>query len=204
MLSKSQSEQIKKQILEQIEKSNLPEKEKLKKEVSKMNEKELEEFLKEQKQTQNEKCIFCSIIDKEIPSYEIEENKEALAVLEINPVSLGHIIIIPKLHSQETSKKTIELSKKIADSLKILKPKNIDVVPSSMFGHEILNVLPIYTNETIKSPRRKASEKDLKLLQEKIKKALNKQKENPIEPKEQKKEKEIISDKTHWLPRRIP
>ena len=35
------------------------------------------------------------IIEEKIPSYKIQENK-AVAVLEINPISEGHTIVIPK------------------------------------------------------------------------------------------------------------
>ena len=45
-----------------------------------------------------EKCIFCSIIKGEIPSTKIDENDEAIAILEINPISKAHTLIIPKTH----------------------------------------------------------------------------------------------------------
>jgi len=204
MLSKQKTESIKKQLLSEINKAGIPNKEEIKKQIESMNEKQLEEFLKQNNivgQEGQEKCIFCSIVTGELPSHKIAENDEAIAVLEINPVSLGHTIIIPKTHNKNTPKKAIELAKQIADSLKILKPKKIDIHPSSLFDHEILNVLPIYNNETLESERKKASEKDIKLLEEKIKKALYKLEE---EPKVEEKKQEIISDKTHWLPKRIP
>ena len=43
-------------------------------------------------------CIFCKIIKGEIPSKTIYENEFVLAFMEINPVSDGHILLIPKKH----------------------------------------------------------------------------------------------------------
>ena len=43
-------------------------------------------------------CIFCKIINKEIPTDIIYENDKVLAFLDISPVSLGHTLVIPKKH----------------------------------------------------------------------------------------------------------
>ena len=43
-------------------------------------------------------CIFCKIINGEIPSYKIYEDEIVLAFLDINPDSKGHTLIIPKKH----------------------------------------------------------------------------------------------------------
>ncbi len=43
-------------------------------------------------------CIFCKIINKEIPTDIIYENDKVLAFLDIFPTSLGHTLIIPKKH----------------------------------------------------------------------------------------------------------
>lgn len=43
-------------------------------------------------------CIFCKIVKGEIPSKRIYEDDNVKAFLEINPVSDGHIILIPKKH----------------------------------------------------------------------------------------------------------
>ena len=43
--------------------------------------------------------IFSKIIKDELPSYKVYENNHYLAFLDINPVQLGHVLVIPK---QET------------------------------------------------------------------------------------------------------
>ena len=45
-----------------------------------------------------EECIFCKIIDGQIPSYKVYENDSVLAFLDIFPLSYGHTIVIPKKH----------------------------------------------------------------------------------------------------------
>jgi histidine triad (HIT) family protein len=43
-------------------------------------------------------CIFCKIVRGEIPSAKILETDTVLAFLDINPVSKGHTLVIPKEH----------------------------------------------------------------------------------------------------------
>ena len=45
-----------------------------------------------------EDCIFCKIIRGEIPSAKILETDSVMAFLDINPVSKGHTLVIPKTH----------------------------------------------------------------------------------------------------------
>ncbi len=41
-------------------------------------------------------CVFCKIIREELPSSRIYEDDKVLAILDINPVSTGHTLVIPK------------------------------------------------------------------------------------------------------------
>lgn len=43
-------------------------------------------------------CIFCKIVNKEIPAYIISEDNKFLAFLDINPIQLGHTLLILKKH----------------------------------------------------------------------------------------------------------
>ena len=43
-------------------------------------------------------CIFCKIINKEIPAYVVYEDQNYLAFLDIRPLSPGHTLVIPKEH----------------------------------------------------------------------------------------------------------
>lgn len=214
MLPKDQIDNIKKQLISQIENSNLPNKEELKKSIILMNDEQLEQFLIQNKmmkaddsqssQTSQsppypQQCIFCSIIDQQIPSYILDENKDAIAVLELNPISKAHSIVIPKKHLASGDKipaSSFSLAKKISTKIKTkFKPKEISIYSANLFGHEVINILPIYKDENPTSQRTQASEEQLTNLQNTLKtkpKAIRKSK-----PKK-------IKEAKMWLPRRIP
>ena len=42
------------------------------------------------------KNIFEKIIDNEIPAYKIYEDEKVIAILDINPISYGHTLVLPK------------------------------------------------------------------------------------------------------------
>ncbi|MGL5715154.1 MAG: histidine triad nucleotide-binding protein [Paraclostridium sp.] len=43
-------------------------------------------------------CIFCKIINGEIPSTKVYEDDKVLAFNDINPVAPMHVLVIPKKH----------------------------------------------------------------------------------------------------------
>lgn len=43
-------------------------------------------------------CIFCKIVNKEIPSNLVAENEEFYAFHDINPKAPVHVLVIPKKH----------------------------------------------------------------------------------------------------------
>lgn len=215
MISKEQAENIKKQLTEQIN-STFPEDKKTEaiKQIESMNEEQLEQFLiqnnlmksdgaPQQGTPSQQQCIFCSIIFGDIPSYKIAENEKAIAILEINPISEGHSLVIPKEHlssrtdfPDEILLLANEVKEKITEKLK---PKDVEVSTQNIMGHEIVNILPIYEDENINSPRKKAEESDLKKLQKK----LSEKKEEPKKQEEIPKIKQINA-KDFWLKERIP
>ncbi|OTO71926.1 MULTISPECIES: HIT family protein [unclassified Enterococcus] len=45
-----------------------------------------------------ENCIFCKIINQEIPSYKIYEDDKVYAFLDISQATKGHTLVVPKKH----------------------------------------------------------------------------------------------------------
>ena len=45
--------------------------------------------------------IFCKIVKGEIPSKKIYEDDEVLVIMDVNPRSNGHVLVIPKKHYQD-------------------------------------------------------------------------------------------------------
>jgi diadenosine tetraphosphate (Ap4A) HIT family hydrolase len=215
MISKVQEQEIKKQLLEQIE-NTFPEEKKAeaREQLESLEGEAFEQFLiqnnliKSSSEAGNNKCVFCSIIDGEIPSTKIEETQKAVAILELNPISHAHAIIIPKEHISKEEDLSDEIrffAKKIGEKIKqTFNPKEIIFFNANLFGHEIINVLPVYSNETKDSPRKKSSPEEL----EKIADELSRVTENKIVEKKTEEKKEEINDeineKNTWLPRRLP
>jgi len=46
-------------------------------------------------------CIFCRIVKGEIPSFKLFESEKVLAFLDIQPLSRGHALVIPKFHGEK-------------------------------------------------------------------------------------------------------
>lgn len=66
-------------------------------------------------------CVFCKIAKKKIPAEIIYEDSGTLVFLDINPVSKGHTLFVPKEHFKdflsapdESICKTLSVAKKIA------------------------------------------------------------------------------------------
>ncbi|WP_200532033.1 HIT family protein [Halorubrum sp. LN27] len=45
-------------------------------------------------------CIFCSIVDGDIPARTVHETDDVLAFLDASPLARGHTLVIPKSHAQ--------------------------------------------------------------------------------------------------------
>lgn len=208
MLPEKQITQIKQQLIQQIE-STFPEdkKQAAKQQIEVMDGNQLEEFLKQNKlikegqpATGEQQSVFRSIVNGQIHSYEIDENKYALAVLEINPVSKGHTILIPKQEATSVEKipqPVFSLAKKVSKKIKAkLKPKEVKISSSNAFGEFIINVFPVYENESLNSQRYHAEEAELQEIQRKLEKKTIK--------KIFKKPPKRIQEEEIRLPKRIP
>ncbi|MCK5601876.1 HIT domain-containing protein [Candidatus Pacearchaeota archaeon] len=212
VLSDSQVVEVKKQLMEQIK--NFPDDKRIEAEgqIETMDAAQLEEFLKANnlvKDEANSSCPFCSIVSGLIPSTKIGENDSAVAVLEINPISKGHSLIIPKDHIETPDKLPKDLQDLVKDVSEKLKkkfsPKDIIVKSVNMFGHEIVNLLPVYNNETMESEKSQATPEDLNKLRDEldsVPEVIEEVKPEKISSDEPGPEK--ISSDDMWLPVRIP
>lgn len=77
-------------------------------------------------------CIFCKIIDGEIPSTKLYENDYIIAIKDINPKAKVHVLVIPKLHVEslnglEDEKIMAEILKGVKEVAKIMNVKSYRV-----------------------------------------------------------------------------
>ena len=130
-------------------------------------------------------CIFCKIINGDIPSNKVFENDNFVVILDAFPANEGHSLVIPKKHYQnifeideETLKEGYVLAKKVAEKLKNkLNIKNINilqnngVLASQSVNHFHIHVIPRIENDkvTIKSEVVKIEDDKIKEILEDIK-----------------------------------
>jgi hypothetical protein len=176
-LTPEQVKDLKDQLSEQIK--HLPEEKRraAQEQINSLSVSALEEMLREQ-QAQDPKTtnkeIFRKIVDKEIPSKLIAENKEAIVVLEIRPISKGHSIVIqkkPALNSKELSPQTFSIARKLAKRISSkLKSNGIEIQTEFKFGEVIINLIPIYDKSlSLNSPRSNPDEIQLNELEKLLK-----------------------------------
>lgn len=106
-------------------------------------------------------CIFCKIIDGEIPSSKVYEDEYVYAFLDISQVTKGHTLVIPKNHEkdifelqEETASHLFKAVPQIAKALnKTFSPIGMNVLNNnkefagqSVF-HYHLHLLPRYGEE---------------------------------------------------------
>lgn len=202
MLSKEDSIEIKQKIISHIEQT-FPEEQKFSaiSQIESMSSEQLENFLEKNNMINNEEspgCVFCAIASDKIHSVKLGENEDAVAVLEINPISKGHTIIIPKEHSETASKKSFVLAEKISKKLKEkLGAKEVKTSASKLFGHEVITLLPIYENENFNSKKNSVKMEELEKIKEEI--------IEKLEDKEDELKSKIEEVKEFFrLPKRIP
>lgn len=65
-------------------------------------------------------CIFCKIIAGEIPSQKVYEDEQVFAFLDIQPVSRGHLLVVPKEHSENLVEMDAQLMSTVFDAARKL------------------------------------------------------------------------------------
>lgn len=173
-LTPEEVQELKTQLYSQIE--NLPEDKKAlaKKQIEEMSAETLEYLLKQQQSgKKSDKSIFRMIVDGEADSIQVGENKKALAVLDINPISAAHAIIIPKSPVKDAKalpNAAFSLAKALSKRIiKNSKASKTEIHTENKFGETIIHVLPSY-NEPVHlgSQRQKASKEELEKIAQKI------------------------------------
>lgn len=124
-------------------------------------------------------CIFCKIIKGEIPSYTIYEDEKVKVFMDVNPVSNGHLLIVPKEHFVTIEDIPNDILYHINDTAKkmykVLKEKlNVDgltVSQNNGLGQEVkhyhMHLIPRYIDEKAKIEYLDIKE-DVKVIYKKI------------------------------------
>ena len=108
-------------------------------------------------------CIFCKIINKEIPSKIVYEDELVLAILDLSQATYGHTLVMPKKHYEniyeiddETLAHLIKIVKKLAIKIKNkLNAKGINILNNNEIAagqsimHLHFHIIPRYDNDDL-------------------------------------------------------
>ena len=72
-------------------------------------------------------CLFCKIINGEIPSTKVYEDEHVFAFMDIMPLTKGHTLLIPKTHCQDL----FEMPETVAANLYKAAPKVANAIKAA-------------------------------------------------------------------------
>jgi histidine triad (HIT) family protein len=65
-------------------------------------------------------CIFCKLLAGEFPSQKVYESERIVAILDINPVSLGHTLVMPRAHHEILTDLPGELASELVKAAQVV------------------------------------------------------------------------------------
>jgi len=109
-----------------------------------------------------EKSIFTRIIEGEIPCFKVFENDHVYSFLDINPVSRGHVLVIPKEPAQFLHELSPESSSELGKALSIISKSILEVTEATSYNiiqnngshagqtvfHVHFHIIPKYSEST--------------------------------------------------------
>lgn len=105
-------------------------------------------------------CIFCKIINNEIPSKKIYEDDDILAILDISQITYGHTLVMPKKHynnmfdiDENTLTKLMTVVNKISKEYRTKGIEGLNIYSNceAIAGQEVMHlhfhILPRYNKD---------------------------------------------------------
>lgn len=106
-------------------------------------------------------CVFCKVVAGELPSRKIYENSDVLVFLDINPINMGHSLVIPKKHydniyetPEDTLANMITVAKIASRAIKAaMKADGVNVIMNNdstagqIIFHSHMHVIPRFEND---------------------------------------------------------
>jgi len=137
----------------------------------------------------NTSCIFCKIVNGDLPASKVLETPDVIAFMDINPVTRGHVLVIPRAHHDPITDvpddllaKVIAAAKRIAAAqFRGLKADGVNItqangeIAGQIINHVHFHVIPRYgMDEQPKNwvPGKYASPAEMETFSVRIKEAL--------------------------------
>lgn len=105
-------------------------------------------------------CIFCKIIQGDIPCYKVYEDESIIAFLDISQLTKGHTLVLPKKHvkniyemDEETAQKVFSKIPSLAKAIKqAFNPIGLNIVnnnqrPHQSVDHFHIHLIPRYEDD---------------------------------------------------------
>lgn len=126
--------------------------------------------------------IFTRIVNGEIPCYKVAENENFLAFLDVNPVRMGHVLVVPKREvdyvfdlDDEHLSAMMVFSKEVAGKIKSVIPcKKVGVTVIGLeVPHAHIHLIPINAlhDMDFTRPKMAVSSEELMEMAEKLSRA---------------------------------
>jgi histidine triad (HIT) family protein len=115
---------------------------------------------------QDPNCIFCKVIAGEIPGEIVDSDERTVTIMDINPATRGHVVVIPREHSEnlltvseEDLQATMTAVRRIIGRMQeTLRPDGFNVLNNlgraawqSIF-HFHVHVIPRYRDDPLQLP----------------------------------------------------
>lgn len=128
-------------------------------------------------------CIFCKIINKELPADFVYENDRIVAFLDIHPNNPGHTLVVPKEHHEDLLETPDETLAEILAKTKIIASAIMNAVNAEGFNsifntkpaagqvifHTHLHIIPRFSDDGLKHwPEKDMSKEEMQSIKEKI------------------------------------
>ena len=135
-------------------------------------------------------CIFCSIVEGSAPAEVIYEDASCIAILDINPATRGHSLVIPRAHHddlfalpEDLGTEVMRATKRVAHAIdESLQPDGMNLVQANRKAgwqtifHFHVHVVPRYKDDGLVPPWRldhKGNRDELKETAEKIRRSVD-------------------------------
>lgn len=132
-------------------------------------------------------CLFCQIVAGEIPAERVFEDEDFIAIIDIKPVNLGHVLLIPKRHYRNLLDLPADILNKLGNHLQKLALAvkeatgadginiglNNEPAAGQLIFHQHSHIMPRFENDGFKHwlGKENIPLEDFKTIAEKIKAA---------------------------------
>ena len=111
-------------------------------------------------------CIFCKVVAGEIPGEVVDSDERTISVMDINPATRGHVVVIPRAHSEnlldvsdEDLAATMTAVRRLIERMiETIKPDGFNILNNmgraawqSLF-HFHVHVIPRYEDDPLQLP----------------------------------------------------